>query len=57
MQLLAPTIILVLFICVRSGDIAITAARVNDVIRAICYGIVALLALITLVIALLVNGH
>jgi hypothetical protein len=54
-QLLAPTIILLLFICVRSGDIAITSARVNDVIRAICYGIVAVLALIALVLALLVH--
>jgi hypothetical protein len=44
-----------LFVCVRSGDLAITAARVNDVIRAICYGIVALLALIALVLALVVH--
>jgi hypothetical protein len=55
MQLLAPDIILLLFVCIRSGDIAITSARVNDVIRAICYGLVALLALIALVIALIVH--
>lgn len=54
-QLLAPTIILLLFVCVRSGDIAITAARVNDFVRTACYGIVALLALIALVIALVVR--
>jgi hypothetical protein len=55
MQLLAPTIILLLFICVRSGDIAITSAQAHDVIRAICYGLVALLALIALIIALVVH--
>lgn len=53
--LIQPTIILVLFVCVRSGDIAITSAQAHDLIRAICYGLVALLALIALVLALIVR--
>lgn len=51
-SLLNPTIILLLFICVRAGDLAITAAIGKSVIRAVCYGIVALLALIALIVAL-----
>lgn len=54
-QFVAPTIILLVFICVRSGDIAITSARINDLIRAILYGLVALLALIALVLALIAH--
>ncbi len=59
-ELLAPTIILLLFICVRSGDIAITSGKSRegvppDFLRALIYGLVALLALIALVIALVVH--
>jgi hypothetical protein len=53
--LLDPTNLLLLFVCVRAGDIAISSAQAHDVIRAICYGIVALLALIALIIALVVH--
>ena len=52
--LLAPTIILLLFICVRCADLAITYAIAHSYIRAVCYGVVALLALIALIVALLV---
>lgn len=52
--LLQPTIIFLLFILVRAGDLAISAARANDLIRAICYGIVAVLALIALILVLIV---
>jgi hypothetical protein len=55
MQLLAPTIIFLLAIFVGFSDIAIKSAMVRDIIRTICYGIVALLALIALVIALIVH--
>lgn len=54
-ELVAPTIILLLFICVRSGDIAITSAMARDVVRTLFYGIVALLALVALVLALIVH--
>ena len=47
------TIIALLFFCIRSGDIAIGAAIAKDVIRALLYGIVALLALIALVLSLI----
>lgn len=51
-SLIQPTTILLLFICVRSGDLAIGAAIARDVLRAVLYGVVALLALIALIIAL-----
>ena len=46
--LIQPTFILILFVLVRSGDIAIGAARGHDTLRAIVYGVVALLALLCL---------
>ena len=52
MKLLDATIILLLFVCVRSADIAIGAGIGRDFVRAIIYGIVALLALIFLVLRL-----
>lgn len=51
MHLLQPLFIVLLFIVVRSGDIAITSAQMKDTIRAICYGIVAILALIALILS------
>lgn len=51
--LIQPLFILVLFVLVRCADIAISAARTKDTVRVICYGIVAILALIYIVIALL----
>jgi len=53
MKLLDATIILLLFVCVRSADIAIGAGVGRDYIRAVIYGIVALLALIFLVLRLI----
>jgi hypothetical protein len=53
MQFLAPMIILLLFIAVRSGDLAIMYAIARDSIRAIAYGVVAILAVVALVIALI----
>ena len=52
MKLLDATIILLLFVCVRAGDIAIMAGVGRDVLRAVIYGLVALLALIFLVLRL-----
>jgi hypothetical protein len=41
-----------LFILVRSADLAISAALGRSIVRAVAYGIVALLALIVVLIAL-----
>ncbi len=53
MKLLDATIILLLFVLVRSADIAIMAGIGRDYIRAIAYSLVALLALIFLVLRLI----
>ena len=45
--------IVLLFVLVRAGDIAIGAAYTRDTIRALVYGIVALLALIAVILTLL----
>jgi hypothetical protein len=50
--LLQPLFIITLFVLVRSGDIAISAGQSRDTIRALLYGIVAILALVAVVIAL-----
>ena len=50
--LLQPLFVLVLFVCVRAGDIAIGAAVGRDTLRAILYGFTALLALIVLIVTL-----
>jgi hypothetical protein len=50
---LQPTIIMLLYVCLRAGDLAICAAIARDIIRAVLYGIVAVLALIALIVALL----
>lgn len=52
--LLQPLIVVVLFVLVRSADLAISAALAKSLVRAICYGVVALLALIVLILALIV---
>jgi hypothetical protein len=44
--------ILLLFVLVRSGDLAISAAIARDIIRAVLYGIVAVLALISIILSL-----
>jgi len=45
--------VVLLFIVIRAGDLAIGAAIARDTIRAVCYGIVAILALIAVIIVLL----
>ena len=51
--LLQPTTILLLFVLVRAGDLAISAANGRDFLRAIVYGFTALLALIAIIISFL----
>ena len=50
--LLQPTFIILLFVLVRASDIAIGSAIARDTIRAIFYGIVAILSIIAVVIIL-----
>jgi fumarate reductase subunit D len=50
--LIQPMFIIVLFVAVRSIDIAISAGVARDAARAICYGIVAILAVVATIIAL-----
>lgn len=50
--LIQPTTILLLFVCVRAGDLAIGAAIARDVLRAVLYGATSILALIALIVAL-----
>lgn len=50
--LLQPPFIILLFVLVRSGDLAISAGIARDTIRAICYGFIAILALIVVVLTL-----
>jgi hypothetical protein len=45
--------ILLFFVLVRSADLAITNALVRSIIRAIIYGLVALLALVAVILTLL----
>jgi hypothetical protein len=47
-----PTFVLLLFLLVRSADLAITSAISHSVIRAIAYGVVSLLALIAVLVSL-----
>ena len=51
--LFSLTAVALLFILVRSSDLAISAAIGRSVVRAIAYGIVAILALIVVLISLL----
>jgi hypothetical protein len=48
--LLTTTFVGLLFFLVRSADLAITAGRSNDVLRAILYGIIAVLAIVVAVL-------
>lgn len=54
-ELLIPTTVLILFVLVRAGDIAIMSAIARDVLRAVLYGIVAVLALIVLIFTLFLH--
>lgn len=55
-QLLIPRFIVLLFVLVRSADLAISAGVARETLRAIFYGIVAVLALIAVVLALLAHS-
>ncbi len=46
-------LVVLIFVLVRSADLAITNALVRSIIRAIIYGVVALLALIAILLTLL----
>ena len=50
--LLQPLFVILLFVLVRSADLAISAAIARSIVRAICYGIVAVLALLAVVVIL-----
>lgn len=52
--LVQPLIVLLLFVFVRGADLAFTAAVAREYLRAVCYGLVALFALIALILALVV---
>lgn len=45
-----PLFIISFFVLVRAGDLAITAGVARDILRAVFYGIAALLALVFVVI-------
>lgn len=51
--LIQPLFIILLFVLVRSADLAICAGIARDTVRIICYGLVAVLALFAVVITLL----
>ena len=51
--LIQPTFMLILFVLVRAGDLAISAALAHAIIRAVAYGIVAVLALLAVLLVLL----
>ena len=51
--LFTAQMVVLLFVLVRSADLAITNALVRSIIRAVIYGIVALLALIAVILTLL----
>lgn len=50
--LIQPTIIILLYVCARCADLAITAGAGKAYIRSAIYGIIAVLALIALIVAL-----
>lgn len=52
MTLLTPLFVLALYVLVRSADIAISAGVARDTIRAVVYGIVAILALLVVFVTL-----
>jgi uncharacterized MnhB-related membrane protein len=51
--LFTAQMVVLLFVLVRSADLAITNALVRSIIRAIVYGVVALLALIAVILTLI----
>lgn len=53
---LQPATMMTLFVLVRAGDLAMSAAVARDTIRVICYGFVAILALIAVIFVLFGMG-
>jgi hypothetical protein len=51
-QLITFPVVVILFVLVRSADLAISAAIARDIARAICYAIVAILALLAAIVLL-----
>lgn len=51
--LVTPLIVILLFVLVRAADLAINAGVARDILRAVIYGIVAILALIALILVFL----
>lgn len=51
--LIQPLVVLLLFVLVRAGDLAISSAMARDTIRAVLYGLVAIRALIALIVSFL----
>ena len=51
--LFTAQMVILLFVLVRSADLAITNALVRSIIRAIIYGAVALLTLIAVILTLI----
>jgi hypothetical protein len=51
-EILQLPFVIALFALVRSGDLAISSAIAHDIVRAVCYGIVAMLILTAVIISL-----
>lgn len=51
--LIEPLNAVLLYALVRAGDLAICAAVARDILRAVIYGIVALLALVAMIVMVL----
>lgn len=51
--LFTAQMVILVFVLVHSADLAITNALVRSIIRAVFYGVVALLALIAVILVLL----
>lgn len=52
-MIVQPTFVLLLYVIVRCADIAITSGMTRQIVRAIVYGIVAILALVAIIILIL----
>lgn len=53
MHLLQPLFIVLLYVALRSADMATSYAIAKETIRAFCYGFVMILALIALILSVL----
>jgi hypothetical protein len=50
--LIQPLFVLLLFVCVRAGDLAISAGLARSTARMILYGVTCVLALIAIIVSL-----